>query len=371
MPPIYLDNNATTSLDKEVLHAMLEDLENIPLNPSSTHFFGREAKAKLAFARESVAHFFNVSPSEVIFTSGGTEALNQIIRGIDLKGGHVITSNAEHSAVNKTLQSIKDIEVTQLPVGSWGAVLPEDVQHALQPNTKLIALIGANNETGVKTDIEAIGMIASARNIPFIVDAVSWIGKEPFIMHKGILAIAASGHKFHGPKGSGFLILRKNLKCSPLITGGSQEYGKRGGTENLAGILGIAKALTLLQNQDNITNYTKALRDHLEKGLLNIEGVSINGEGPRISNTTNLAFHGIDAEALLIHLDLSQIAASHGSACNAGALEPSRVLLNMGLSRKVVKSSIRFSLSRNNTKEEIDTAIEIIKNLVSKLRCLS
>lgn len=365
--PIYLDNNATTLVDKEVAKAMQQEFENGPYNPSSVHFFGREAKSLLCKARALIANHFNVHETEVIFTSGGSEALNFLLRGLSLEGGHVITSNLEHSAVYKTLGLLKNIDITYLEGGSYGAVSPEAVKNAIKPHTKLIVLIGANNETGVMSDIGAIAQIAEQAHIPFIVDAVSWIGKELFTMHRGILAIAVSGHKFHGPKGSGFVILRKKLKCSPLITGGAQEYGKRAGTENLAAILGLAKAIELLKNQEEITQHIKKLRERFENALLALGNISINGRGKRISNTSNILFHGIDAETLLIHLDLLSIAVSHGSACSSGAIEPSRVLLNMGLSRKEAKSSIRFSLSRFTTEEEIDHTVAVLKELLKKL----
>lgn len=370
MEHIYLDNNATTALDPRVFKAMLVDFQGLPANPSSIHWFGRQARNLLHKARQTTASFFQIKPEEVIFTSGGTESINTFLRGLGTKG-HVITSTIEHSCVYKTLQILENqgLKVTYLPVGPWGAPLPEHVLSAIRPDTRAIALSAANSETGVKIDIEAIAEIAQTHQVPFLVDAVSFIGKEPFTMHPGITAVALSSHKFHGPKGIGALILRASQKLIPLSTGGPQEYQHRAGTENLAGILGLAEALEIIsREQSQITRHLSDLRLHLEHGLKReLPEILINGEGPRISNTSSIAFPGIDGETLLIQLDMAGIAVSHGSACASGAMEPSRVLIQMGITQKISASSLRFSIGRMNTREEIEAVIQKTSLIVRKL----
>jgi cysteine desulfurase len=353
MNRIYFDNNATTPLDPKVLKAMLLDLEGPPANPSSLHSFGREAKAHLRRARETVAQFFGVLPEEVIFTSGGTESINLFLKGIS---GHIVTSQVEHACIYNTVGA----NATKLPVGLLGMPLPEDVEKALRPDTGAIALSAANHETGVRLDLEGVALLAAKHKIPLLIDAVSFIGKEPFVMYPGITAVALSAHKFHGPKGVGALILRSHQKLSSLITGGPQERNHRAGTENLAGIFGLAEALRIL-DQTKITNHIVALRTLFEQGLSN---VVIHGEGARICNTTNVAFPHLDGETMLIQLDRLGIAASHGSACASGAVEPSRILTQMGISHAVARRSIRFSFSRMNTQEEVTQALTFIKQIL-------
>jgi cysteine desulfurase len=382
---IYLDNNATTALDPRVLQAMLMDLEtnlqagtaSLPLNPSSVHAFGRDARNHLTKARRSMATALGVRSSEILFTSGGTEALNMVMRGLFTPHfqGHIITSNVEHAAVYRTVEALQayGCRATFLETGSWGAASVDAVREALQPDTRLIVLMAVNNETGVKTDIEAIAALAHERNIPFVVDGISLLGKEPFRVPEGVSAMCFSGHKFHAPKGVGFAVIRQHLKLAPLFTGGGQEYERRAGTENLAGILGLAEAVELLQEAlPAATARMASLRDRLEQGLLSrLPDVSVNGEGPRVCNTTSLAFHGVEGESLLMNLDMCGIAVSHGSACSSGSLEPSRVLLNMGLARQQAASSLRFSLSRFTTQEEIDRCIEAVVSIVQQLRGLA
>jgi len=373
MQRIYLDNNATTQLDPKVFKAMLSDLQGLPLNPSSTHWFGSVAKKLLLQARSDVATFFDVNPEEILFTSSGTEAINTFLRGLGNKG-HLITTTVEHSAIYKTAQYLETqgMSVTYLPVGSWGSPLPEQIFAAIRPDTKAIALSAANSQTGSKLDLEAIATIAQDNAIPLLIDAVSWIGKEPFPNHPGITATALSAHKFHGPKGVGALIVRNPFRFDPLCTGGMQELQRRAGTENLAGILGLAEALKILsQEQTSITQHISDLRRHLEHGLQReIEDLVIHGEGPRIASTTCLGFPGVDGETLFMQLDMAGIAVSIGSACTSGALEPSRVLIKMGIPTKLVRSSLRFSIGRLNTREEIDQVIEKTALIVKKLRNL-
>jgi cysteine desulfurase len=370
---IYLDNNATTQIDQRVLSLMLKDLSGFPANPSSIHWFGQQAKNQLLSARATVSSFFKARPEEILFTSGGTESLNIFLAGAGLKG-HIITTAIEHFAIYKTIQSLEaeGLEVTYLPVGLWGAPTAEQVEKAIQSNTCAIILSAANGETGVKIDIEAIAAVAQKRGIPFFLDAIAYVGKEPLPHHRAITAIAISAHKFHGPKGVGALYLKEGCKLTPLFAG-NQEGSRRGGTENLAGILGLAEAIDILQrNQVQITRSIKELRDRFEARLFkNLPDLIVNGEGPRICNVSNIAFLGADGETLLMQLDMAGIAASHGSACSSAALEPSRVLTNMGIDRKRARSSLRFSFGRMNTIEEIDLAVEKIVEIVTKIRKMS
>jgi cysteine desulfurase len=374
MKRIYLDNNGTTGIDPRVLEAMLPHLSPIPGNPSSYHYFGQEAKRLLQNSREQIAAFFQVKPHEVIFTSGGTEAMNHLLRGFfpNAVSGHVISSNVEHSCVYNTLLDLqkKGLEVSFLPAGLLGAVSPQEIKHAIRPNTRFITLIAVNNETGIKHDLDAIGQIALEAGIPLIVDGVAWLGKELFCLHPGISGIGFSGHKFHAPKGTGFAIVRSSLKLHPLMTGAPQEYGLRPGTENLPGIVGLAKAIELLKTeQPEATRRMALLRDLLESGLMQkAPPVVVNGMGKRICNVCNLSFPDNSGEDLMIAFDMAGIAVSHGSACSSGALEPSRILVNMGLPHQIARSAIRFSLSRNTTPEEIDQTIEIASRIVQQSR---
>ena len=370
---IYLDNNATSFLDPRIKETLLSSLQNIQGNPSSLHSFGQDAKKALAKARKSVADSLQASPSEILFHSGGTEGLNTLIQGfIDLyPGAHIITSSVEHSAVYAPLKrkEMQGTNISFLNPGLYGAITPDSIEKAITPSTKLIVLMAVNNETGVKTDIEALAEIAKKNKIHFIVDGVALMGKEKFSLPAGVSAMCFSGHKFHALKGSGFTFIRKTLKIPPFILGGEQEHGKRGGTENLLGILSIAEAIKLLDSElPNAALKMTSLRDKLEHSLLLMPGVKINGLGPRVTNTSNLSFEGVEGETLLVRLDLAGIAVSHGSACSSGAIEPSRVLLNMGISKKMAATSIRISLSRFTTVEEIDQTIETIQKIVPTLR---
>lgn len=371
---IYLDNNATTEVAPQVLDAMIAELRKGPSNPSSIHAFGQEARNRLAKSRRLIASFFDVHPSEIIFTSGGTEAINMVLTGLkeSLKDSHIISTDVEHSAVYKTLKGFQaaGCNVAFLPVGLKGSVSVCEVEEAIQPNTRLIVLMAVNNETGVKTDIDQIALLAKQKGIPFVVDGVALMGKEAFHLSEGISAMCFSGHKFHAPKGIGFAVIRKGLKLVPMITGGSQEYERRAGTENLAGIIAVAEATRLLETDlQAATEQMQLLRDRLERGISShVSDVSVNGLGPRVANTSNLAFPGIEGESLLIALDLAGVAVSHGSACSSGSLEPSRVLLNMGIPKKIANSSIRFSLSRFTTLQQIDDCVNIVVDLVKKLR---
>ncbi len=358
---IYLDNNATTGLDPEVFAAMYGPLQGVPCNPSSLHFYGRQAKEALTEARKSIADYLKVSPETIVFTSGGTEGINMAIRGMlgPKPSGHIVSSNLEHSSVYETIRAMVDMGCTA-----------DFTFSNIPDHTKLIALSWVNSETGEKRDIAAIGETAKKREIPLVIDAIALMGKEEISIPDGVSAAVFSAHKFHGPKGVGFVYIEKGQKWEPYLTGGGQEYARRSGTENLEGIIGCAKAVELLQKYLPQKSYEmKQLRDHLETSLIRqLQGVAINGKEPRVVNTCNLYFEGVDGEELLYHLDKKKVAASHGSACASGSIEPSRVLIHMGLGRKRARSSVRFSLSRRTTKEEIDQAICILTDLVTKLR---
>jgi len=368
MSKIYLDNNATTCVDPRVVQAINEELCAGYGNPSSIHSFGQEARNRVTKARRRVARYFGFKPTEAIFTSSATEAVNIVIRGTK---GEIITSASEHSCVDATVKSEMERgrPAAFLNPDRRGAVTPEQVAEAITPQTGLIVLMAANNETGVKTDIEGVAEVAMRHNIPFFVDAVAWVGKEPFTPPPGVTAMAISGHKFHAPKGIGALLMRSSFKPAPLFFGGAQEYNKRAGTENVIGIAALAKAIELLEVElPQATERMQALRNRFEEGIFNaLKNVVINGEGERIANTSNLSFIDVEGESILLGCDLAGLAVSHGSACSSGSLEPSRILMGMGLGKERARSSIRFSLSRFTTEEEIDRAIDIVVNVVNSI----
>lgn len=371
---IYLDNNATTALDPAVASVMIQDLSSPPSNPSSLHSFGQESKKKLLGARQTIATYLKVKPTEILFTSGGTESMNFLLKGLinpTIKT-HILTSNVEHSCVEKTLQDLekKGCEVTYLPAGLRCFISTDEIEKAIQPHTKLLVFSAVNSETGVKQDLEALSTLALKHKIPLIIDGVALIGKEPFLIPPGITGMGFSAHKFHGPKGVGFVFLKSHTKIAPLLLGGGQEYGLRSGTENITGILGLAKAISLLQEKlPSATEKIQSLKDYFEEKLLQeLPFIHINGSGSRICNVSNIAFPGVDAETLLIQLDLQGVAASHGSACSSGAIEPSRILTQMGLPSSLTKSSLRFSFSRNTSQEEIDHTLSLLTYLVKNLR---
>ena len=367
---IYLDNNATTFIDPRIVDVVAHNLTHVQGNPSSIHSYGQEAKALLNKARRTIADFLKVKPGEIVFTSNGTEAMNFLIEGIlnQTAKGHVITSSAEHACVYSTCQALQKQgwNVEFLSPGLYGAITPEAVEAAIRPDTKLITLMAVNNETGVKTDFAAIAAIALKHRIPFVVDGVALLGKELFEIPAGVTGMGFSGHKFHAPKGCGFAFVRSGVKINPLLLGGEQESGRRGGTENLIGIVAMAEAIQLLNSElPEATKRMEQLRDKFEKGVMEkIPTVKVNGSGPRIANTSNLTFPGMEGETLLTRLDIAGVAASHGSACSSGALEPSRILLNMGIPRREAEAALRFSFSRMTTEDDIVHAIDVIASLV-------
>ena len=369
---IYPDNNATTALDVRVLKAMQEEFARGPANPSSIHKEGKDAKFRLQQAREKIARYFKVKPQEILFTSGGTEGVNMILKGVfsNLKG-HLITSELDHSCLYKTAQDLQSrgVEVTFLNPGAWGACRVEDVKAAFETHTKLVFLSAVNSETGVMADYEAIAKICFERGVPCVIDGVALLGKEQFEFSPLLAGACFSAHKFHGPKGIGFNIIRKSLQITPLLTGGEQEYQLRAGTENLPGILGLAEAIGLLDELPHFVEHIKHLRSTFEALLkASIPSIRINGEGPRASNVANVTFPDVDGELLLTLLDQAGVSTSLGSACASGAIEPSRVLTKMGLSRHLASSSLRFSFSRYNTEDEVYQTISILKNIIAKIK---
>lgn len=366
MNKIYLDNNATTQVDHRLFDLFIKHTFTTFGNPSSIHGFGQEAKAQLIKARDDIAAIIGAKSQEIIFTATATEALNMLLRGFfgPKPTGHLITSSVEHAAVFACAEYLKvhGVDVTYLDVGLFGAPSPEQLKAAIRPDTRLICLMAANNETGVLTDIHAMAEIAQEHGIPFVVDCVAFFGKEPFSLHPGISAACFSGHKFYAPKGAAFAFVRKGFKVQPHLIGGHQEHGMRAGTENLAAIVTMAKGAAYVTEELALFKEPmRALRDYFEQEVMRkFPKATVNGLGPRVANTSNICFQDIDGEALLMYLDLHGIAASLGSACSSGAIEPSRVLVNMGLSRKQALSSIRFSLSRFTTKDEIDRTTQVL-----------
>jgi cysteine desulfurase len=374
MERIYLDNNATTFIDPIVLNTIVNSMKTPLGNPSSIHFFGQEARSQLVFARETIAKFLGVRASELIFTSGATESINTAIKGFcsDQAKGQIISSSVEHASTNDCLKELErqSWEITRLPVSSEGCIDIQDLENAITSKTSLIALMAVNNETGAENDIDAIAEIATKHEIPLFIDAVALMGKKRIKIPAGVSALCFSGHKMHGPKGIGVLYVKPQFRFRSLVTGGGQEYGRRGGTENIIGIIAIAKAVELLEeNQEAYSKHMLELRDLFEKSLTEkVPSIHINGKGSRVCNTSNVSFDDVEGESLLMNLDLAGVAASHGAACSAGAIEPSHVLLNMGLERNRAQSAVRFAFSRLNTEDEVLKAVEIIANVVSKLR---
>jgi len=387
MRRVYLDNNATTPVLPEVMEAMRPYFGEHFGNASSIHHHGQETRAAVERARESVAALLGCRASEVVFTSGGTEADNLAVFGLARAGDHIITSTIEHHAVLNACRHLegKGSEITYVPVDGRGLVDPTDVKRALRPNTRLITIMFANNETGVVQPVAEIGKIAAEADVYFHSDAVQAAGKIRVDVNEiGCDLLTISGHKLHGPQGVGALYVRKGTEVEAMLHGGSHERSRRAGTENVPGIVGLGKAAELaiagLERGDGLgTNNQKmdnqrmaAARDRLEKELLKIEATGLNGEGaPRVPNTTNIYFDGIDGEALVIALDLKGLAVSTGAACSSGAIEPSHVLTAMGLRSGHAKASIRFSVGKQNTAEDVEFALALIPETVSRLREIS
>jgi cysteine desulfurase len=381
----YLDYNATTPVDPAVLEAMLPFLADNFGNASSIHSAGQRARAAVDRARDSIAALLGAKPSEIVFTSGGTEADNLAILGLvsavaskSASGRkHIITSAIEHHAVLNSCQALEQqgIEVTYIPVGSTGVVDPDEIRRALRSDTILITVMHANNEIGTIQPIEEIGRIASEADVYFHCDAVQSAGKLPFSVNQlGVDLLSISAHKIYGPKGVGALYVRSGTPLSPQFHGGHHERDRRPGTENVPGIVGFGKAAELaLADLAEEPQRVAALRDRLERAILDsVSSVRVNGDvARRVANTTNLSFAAAGGEAMLIALDLIGVACSTGAACSSGAVEPSHVLLAIGLSPDEARSSLRFSLGRHTTAEEIDYAIAAIPKVADRLRALS
>ena len=378
MHRVYLDNNATSPLLPEVFEAMRPYFFDKFGNASSIHQQGQQARAAVEHAREHVADLVNCRPAEIVFTSGGTEGDNLALFGMLAPGDHVITSTVEHHAVLNACKRLEDTgsEVTYLPVDARGLVDPDDLRRAIRPNTKLISIIFANNETGVLQDVNAIGAIAAEADVYFHTDAVQAAGKVPIDVKEircDLLTMTA--HKMHGPQGAGALYVRKGTVLQPLFYGGRHERSRRAGTENLPGIVGLGKAAEMarLAFSDGSVSRIATLRDRLETAILgSLDQVLLNGDGaPRVPNTTNIVFECLEGEAMVIALDLKGLSVSTGAACSSGAIEPSHVLTAMGLSPDRARASIRFSLGKQNTAEDIDFALRLVPEVVARLRELS
>ncbi|MBI3815630.1 MAG: cysteine desulfurase NifS [Nitrospinae bacterium] len=385
---VYLDNNATTSLHPEVLDAMMPFLKEDFGNPSSLHRLGRKVRVKIDEAREKVAAVIGADPSEIVFTSGGSESDNFAIKGcvwankkngVGSTGsqcsGHIITSAIEHHAVLDTCKYLENngYRVTCLPVDEYGLVNPLDVEKAISSDTILLTIHHSNNEIGTIEPIEEISKIARSKGVMVHTDAVQSLGKVPLnVNNLGVDLLSVSAHKLYGPKGVGALYIRKGIKkMHPLISGGHQEKMRRGGTENAAGIVGFGKACELaLANMNEDAAHLSALRDRLQNLILEkIPHVKLNGHPEkRLPTTLNMSFKFAEGEALMINLDLAEVAISTGSACTSGTLEPSHVLSAMGIPHEIIHGSLRFSFGRENTVQDVDYVMEVLPDIVRRVR---
>lgn len=381
MNRIYLDNAATTALDEEVLQQMLPYFREHYGNPSSIYATGRDARKAVEEARRKVAQAIHATPAEIFFTSGGTEADNWAIKGYALanmnKGRHLISTTIEHHAVLHTLQSLEKegFEVSYVPVDQDGMVDPADIQAAIRPDTILVSVMAANNEIGSIQPIAEIGSIAKAHGIALHCDAVQAVGAIPVdVSEWQVDLLSLSAHKFHGPKGVGALFVRKGIRLDPLIHGGAQERNRRAGTENLPGIVGLGAAIEkACLNMDAHSQKIALLRDELIRGILSsIPHVRLNGHPTkRLPNNVNVSVRYVEGEALLLRLDLQGIAASSGSACTSGSLDPSHVLLAIGLPHEIAHGSLRLTLSHETSKEELDTVMKELPRIIKDLRAMS
>ena len=381
MRRVYLDNNATTPVLPEVFEAMRPYFGEHFGNASSIHHHGQETRAAVEGARESVAKLLGCRASEIVLTSGGTEADNLAIFGVvggaGGPGDHLITSTVEHHAVLNACKHLESrgCEVTYVPVDGQGVVDPEDIRRALRRETKLVTIMMANNETGVLQSVEEIGKIAADADVYFHIDGVQAAGKTPVDVNRiGCDLLAISGHKIHGPQGVGALYVRNGTALEPMLFGGRHERSRRAGTENVPGIVGLGKAAELARAglDGGGAEQLSRKRDRLEQALLHLESVGVNGEGaPRAPNTTSIYFDFIEGESLVIALDLKGLAVSTGAACSSGAIEPSHVLTAMGMPADRARASIRLSLGKQNTDDDVDFAIGLVMETVARLRELS
>lgn len=379
---VYLDHSATTPVDPEVARAMYECMLHNWGNPSSIHSFGREAKKAMEEAREKVAAAIGADdPAEIIFTSGGTEADNLAIKGVAeanaKRGNHIITSSIEHHAVLDACKYLEKhgFEVTYLPVDEYGMVSVEDVRRAITDRTILISIMHANNEVGTIQPVEEIGRLAREKGIYFHVDAVQTVGKIPVnVKDLNCDLLSISAHKIYGPKGIGCLYVRKGTRILPIQHGGAQERRRRAGTENMPGIVGFGVAIEkAVREMPERAEKERKLRDKIINTVMNtIPHTKLNGHPEkRLPNNANFSFQYIEGESILLMLDMKGIAASSGSACTSGSLEPSHVLLAMGIPHEIAHGSVRFTLGKDNTEEQIDYLLEVLPEIVERLRAMS
>jgi cysteine desulfurase len=379
MRRVYLDHNASTPVHPEVLAAMLPYFAERYGNPSSIHGFGREGRDAVEAAREVITGFLGVSKEELVFTSGGTESDNLAIKGVAWARdkGHIVTSQVEHHAVLRTCQALEraGYAVTYLPVDSDGLLDPEAVRRAIRPDTVLISVMYANSEVGTIMPIKEIGQVAGEHGVPFHVDAVQAFGKIPFSVHElGISLLSCSSHKIYGPKGIGGLYIRKGTKMVAIQHGGDHERRRRAGTENVPAVVGFAQAVAIrARDMTEEAARVTALRERLWEGVRwRVPNVRLNGHPTRrLPGTVNMSFRGVEAESLILALDLKGIGASAGSACTSGSLEPSYVLTAMGVPTEWALGALRCSLGRSTSAEDIDYVLEVLPAAVERLRALS
>jgi cysteine desulfurase len=382
MRRVYMDSNATTPLLPEVMEAMRPYWMEHFGNASSIHLHGQQAHAAVDRARETMARFFNCHAAEVVFNSGGTEGDNTAIFGLLHPGDHFITTSIEHSAILKAAERLvhDGVETTFVAPQASGLIDPMEILRAIRPETRLISVMLANNETGVRQPVEEIGKIASDTGVFFHIDAVQGAGKMEFDVRRfGCHLLSISAHKMHGPKGIGAMFVRRGTPIEPLLVGGSHERRQRAGTENVPGIVGLAKAAELAMQslEDGTIDRLAGLRSRLETELLKIPNTGLNGAAengsyvPRVANTTNIWFDQLEGEALVIALDLKGVSVSGGSACHSGATEPSHVLMAMGLDKARARASLRFSLLKTTTEADVDYVLQVVPQAVEHLRALS
>ena len=381
MRKVYLDNAATTALSPKVLEKMMPYLTDIYGNASSPHSFGQTARIGVELAREQVARAINADPSEIVFTGCGTESDNTVLFGVAeryaKKGDHIITTNVEHHAILHSCAALekKGIKVTYLPVDKDGLVTPEQVRDAITDKTILVSVMFANNEVGTIMPIPEIAAVCHEKGVLFHTDAVQAAGHVPIdVKAMGIDMLSISGHKFHGPKGVGVLYERKGIRLPSYIIGGEQEKGRRAGTENVAGIVGLGEALELaVTNMSETSARMTRMRDRLIEGIeATIPEVKLNGHRTkRLPNNVNFSIKYIEGESILLMLDMAGIAASSGSACTSGSLDPSHVLLALGLTHEVAHGSVRMTLGDDTTDEDIDYVLETLPKVAHRLRAMS
>ena len=381
MRKVYLDNAATTALSPKVLEQMMPYLTTIYGNPSSPHSFGQEARKGVDHARDQVAKALNALPEEIIFTGCGTESDNTVLFGVAeryaKKGNHIITTNVEHHAILHTCEALekRGVEVTYLPVDENGMVTGEQVANAITDKTILVSIMFANNEVGTIMPIAEIGKVCRERGVLFHTDAVQAVGHVPIdVKAMNIDMLSLSAHKFHGPKGVGALYMKKGIRLPSYVMGGAQEHNRRAGTENVAGIVGLGAAIALATQtlEESAARMTR-LRDKLIAGIAQrIPEVKLNGHPTmRLPNNVNYSIKYIEGESILLMLDMNGIAASSGSACTSGSLDPSHVLLALGLSHEVAHGSVRLTLSDETTEEDIDYVLDVLPKVAERLRAMS